>query len=151
LEESKPSTVNVDADEAGDSPWSAAPRAIGWTALVLAFIESVCTGAMMLSGVRVALGFSSLLAAGAAGPARAFHANAVRIPMLWIAGLGACLNLLLYWNEERIRNNPSARWRLRPLTAQQRRRRRIQVGTALVTFVLIALEVITHPLFHHEL
>jgi hypothetical protein len=105
---------------------------------------------MLLSGARVLLGLSSVFLAGAAGPARGFHSNAIRIPFLLLAGLGAGINLLLYWNEERLRHNPAARWRMRPLTDQQRRRRRIQVGTALVTFILIALEVITHPLFHRE-
>jgi len=98
LEASKPSTVNVNAGEAGDSHWVGPHLALSRLdrPLCLPFIESVCTGAMMLSGVRVALGFSSLLAAGAGwSGARLPWQLPSRIPMLWIAGLGASLNLLL--------------------------------------------------------
>jgi hypothetical protein len=152
VEPTKSSMAGADANPHAIAPVGLrAHGVVGWGALTLAVLESICTGAMLLSGVRVALGFSSLLAAGVAGPARGFHSNAIRIPLLTLAGLGACLNLVLYWNEERIRNNPAARWRLRPLTVLHRRRSKIQVVTALLTFVFIALELITHPFFHHEI
>jgi len=97
------------------------------------------------------LGLTSLLAAGAGGPARGFHSNAVRIPLLTIGTIGALLSLLLWWNEEKIRRNPSAAWRVRPLTSQQRRRRWLQIALALLTLLLVAAELITHTWFHHEL
>ena len=70
--------------------------------------------------------------------------------MLWFAGLLAALNLLLLWNEERIRRNPAAQWRLQPLTSRQRRARRIQLVTSAATLLLILGEVLTHPWFHIE-
>ena len=93
---------------------------------------------------------SSLIAATAAGPAHGFHRNALRIPLLTIGAIGSLLVLLLVWNEGRMRRNPSASWRLQPLTAKQKRSRRIQVVLAVVSLVIIALEVFTHPWFHHE-
>ncbi len=123
---------------------------IGWASLAMASLETICVAAVALSGVRVLLGMTSLLAAGAAGPAQGFHRNALRLPILWIAGLLAALNLLLLWNEERIRRNPSAQWRLQPLTSRQRRARWTQLGTSVATLLLILGEVITHPLFHTE-
>jgi hypothetical protein len=116
----------------------------------MAAIESLCVAAVALSGVRVLLGMTSLLATGATGPALGFHSNAVRLPILWIAGLLAGLNLLLLWNEGRIRRNPAAQWRLQPLTSRQRRARWIQLGTSVATLLLILGEVITHPWFHIE-
>jgi hypothetical protein len=116
----------------------------------MAAIESLCVAAVALSGVRVLLGMTSLLAAGATGPAQGFHGNALRLPILWIAGLLAALNLLLLWNEERIRRNPAAQWRLQPLTSRQRLARLIQLGTSVATLLLILGEVITHPWFHNE-
>ena len=121
-----------------------------WGSLALAAAESLCVAAVGLSGVRVALGLSSLIAVTAGGPARGFHSNALRLPILAAGTIGALLSLLLLWNEERIRRNPSAAWRIRPLTKQQWRRRWLQLGLAVATLMLVALEVITHPWFHHE-
>jgi len=119
--------------------------------LGFAVIQGVCAAAVFLSGIRTALGFSSLITATAAGPATGLHANKIRIPMLAAAVVGAILNLLLYWNAERLRRNPSALWRLRPLTRRERIGNRIQIGTSLVTVLLVLAEVLAHPLFHHEM
>ena len=122
-----------------------------WGSLALAAAESLCVAAIGLNGMRVAVGLGSLLAATAGGPAQGFHRSALRIPFLVVGAGGALLSLLLLWNEERIRRNPSAAWRVRPLNAQQRRRRWLQLVLALLTLLLVALELITHPRFHHEL
>jgi len=124
---------------------------LAWGSLVLAAAESICVAAVGLSGVRVALGLTSLLAAGAGGPARGFHREAIRIPLLTIGAVGSLLSLLLLWNEEKLRRNPAAAWRIRPLTPQQRRRRWLQLALAVLTLLLVAAELITHPWFHHEL
>jgi hypothetical protein len=71
--------------------------------------------------------------------------------MLTVAGVGAVVNLMLLWNAERIRRNPSARWRMRPLTRKERAEKWIQFIASVLTLLLIAGELITHPLFHHEL
>jgi hypothetical protein len=122
-----------------------------WGALALAAAESLCVAAVGLSGMRVVLGLTSLLAAGAGGPATGFHREAVRIPLLTLGVIGALISLLLLWNENRLRRNPSAAWRVRPLTAKQRRLRWFQLGAAVLTLLLVAAELITHPWFHHEL
>ena len=124
---------------------------LGWSALCLAAVESICAAAVALSGVRVLLGMSSLIAATAAGPAQGFHREAVRVPILWASGIIALLNLLLLWNENRIRRNPAAQWRLQPFTPKQRRQRWIQLATSIGALLLILAEVVTHPWFHHEL
>jgi hypothetical protein len=121
-----------------------------WGSLALAAAESICVAAVGLSGVRVALGLTSLLAAGAAGPAKGFHREAIRIPLLTLGAVGAMLSLLLLWNEAKLRRNPAAAWRIRPLTAKQRRRRNLQLIMAIVTLLLVGAELITHTWFHHE-
>jgi len=65
-----------------------------------------------------------------------------------LGAVGALTSLLLLWNEDRLRRNPSAAWRVRPLTLVQRRWRRIQLITAILTLLLVAVELVTHPLFH---
>ncbi len=122
-----------------------------WGSLALAAAESICVAAVGLSGIRVALGLTSLLAAGASGPAHGWHREGIRIPLLTIGAVGALISLLLLWNEERMRRNPSAAWRIKPLTVKQRRARRWQLVLAILTLLLVAAEVITHPWFHHEL
>lgn len=122
----------------------------GWAAFVLAVAESLCVAAVGLSGVRVAIGLGSLLSATVGGPAKGFHGNHFRVPALILATVGALLPLLLIWNEERLRHNPAAAWRMRPLTPKQRRSRRIQLVLSCVTLLLVAMEVVFHPWFHHE-
>ena len=124
---------------------------LGWSSLFLAAIESLCAAAVALSGVRVVLGMTSLIAASAAGPAHGFHREALRVPILWASGVIALLNLLLLWNENRIRQNPAAQWRLQPLTPKQRRQRWMQLGTSIAALLLILAEVVTHPWFHREI
>ena len=129
----------------------AASIVLAWGSLALAVAESICVAAVGLSGVRVLIGMSSLIAATAGGPARGFHREALRIPFLVAGTVGALLSLLLLWNEERLRRNPSAAWRMQPLTKAQRRRRAFNFWAAILTLLLVAAEVITHPWFHHEL
>lgn len=119
--------------------------------LGFAIVQGVCAMAVFVSGLSTALGLSTVAAATVAGPATGFHANRFRIPMLALAGLGAVVNLVLLWNAERMRKNPSARWRMRPLTRKERWEKWIQFGASVLTLVLIAGELLAHPLFHHEL
>jgi len=130
--------------------WSAR-RFLNLGPLGLALIQGICAVTVFLSGIRTALGFSSLVAAAAAGPATGFHANRIRIPMLAVAGIGAVVNLFLFWNNERLRRNPSARWRMRPLTRKESLAKWMQIGTSLLTLLLIAAELFAHTLFHHEM
>ncbi|MBS1852032.1 MAG: hypothetical protein JST79_14080 [Acidobacteria bacterium] len=124
---------------------------LSWGSLGLAAAESLCLLFVGLSGIRVAIGMTALVAATAGGPAHGFHRSALRIPFLTLGGLGAVLNLFLAWNEERLRRNPASAWRMRPLSKKQRRSRWLQVTLSVVTLLLILGEVITHPWFHHEL
>jgi hypothetical protein len=120
-----------------------------WGSLALAAAESLCVAAVGLSGMRVALGMTSLLAAGAGGPAHGFHSDMIRIPLLTLGVVGALISLLLLWNEARLRRSPSAAWRIRPFTTLQRRWRWLQLITAILTLLLVAAEVVIHPLLHH--
>jgi len=122
---------------------------LSWGSLALAAAESLCVAAVGLSGMRVALGLTSLLAAGAGGPAHGFHSDTIRIPLLTLGAVGALISLLLLWNEDRLRRNPSAAWRVRPLTNLQRRWRWLQLITAILTLLLVAAELVIHPLLHH--
>ncbi len=122
-----------------------------WGSLALAAAESLCVAAVGLSGLRVAMGLTSLLAAGAGGPAKGWHQEWIRVPLLTVGTVGALLSLLLLWNEQKLRRNSAAAWRMKPLTPKQRRVRWFQLIAAVLTLLLVAAEMVTHTWFHLEL
>jgi hypothetical protein len=114
-----------------------------------ALLQSFCSAVIAVSGLRVAIGLTSLAAAaGVDAPARGFHSDAIRIPMMALALLGALFNLYTLWNVRRLRNRPAAQWRRVPLTAKKKASERLQLILSIVTLVLLAAEWITHPLIH---
>ena len=137
-----------------DTEESARPKParllLTWGSLALAAAESLCVAAVGLSGLRVAMGLSSLLAAGAGGPAKGWHQEWIRVPLLTVGTAGALLSLLLLWNEDRLRRRSSSAWRMKPLTVKQKRVRWFQLCAAIVTLLLVVAELVTHPWFHRE-
>lgn len=122
---------------------------VGTTSLLLALVQSLCTAVFAISGVRLLIGLSALAAiSGVYTPARGFHQDAIRIPMLAIASLGAILNLTVLGWMRHLRNQPSARWRRREMTAKERRSNRLQIVFAFLTLLMVALEVWTHSRVH---
>jgi formate hydrogenlyase subunit 3/multisubunit Na+/H+ antiporter MnhD subunit len=87
-------------------------------------------------------------ASGIYAPARGFHQDAIRIPMLVLAATGAIVNLAVLAWIWRLRAQPSAQWRKREFSKNERRSERFQVALAILTLVLVALETWTHPMVH---
>jgi hypothetical protein len=122
---------------------------VGTASFLLALLQSLCTAVLTISGIRVAIGLSALAAAsGVYAPARGFHQDAIRIPMLVVATAGAILNLAVLAWIRHLRNRPAAQWRRRELTAKQRRSERLQIILALITLILVGLETWTHSMVH---
>ena len=127
------------------SKWSA----LSGASLVLALAQSLCTAVLTISGVRVAIGLTALAAAsGIYAPARGWHQDAIRIPMLIVAAAGAFVNLAVLAWIGHLRSRPSAQWRKREIGAKERRSERLQVALAILTLLLVALETWTHTLVH---
>src|SRR5258708_35388113 len=79
-------------------------RWIGWSSLFLAIVQSVCTIFVALSGLRLLLGAAAFGAAiGAMKIAERIHIDAVRIPMLMLALVGALFNLVAGWRGRGVR------------------------------------------------
>src|ERR1700759_3452850 len=74
-------------------------RRISWASTILALLQSLCTAVLTISGIRVAIGLTALAAAsGVYAPAKGWHQDAIRIPILMAATFGALLNLaMLAW------------------------------------------------------
>jgi hypothetical protein len=104
---------------------------------------------LTISGIRVAIGLSALAAAsGIYAPARGFHQDSIRIPMLCLAALGAIVNLAVLGWIWHLRSRDSAQWRRRELSRKEKQSERLQVVLAIVTLILVGLEIWTHPMVH---
>jgi hypothetical protein len=126
-------------------------RALGWSSMLLALLQSLCTAVFAISGVRVAIGLSALAAvSGVYAPAKGWHQDAIRIPMLIFATVGAVMNLAVLWWIRHLRNQPSAQWRRREPSRKERRSVRLQVALAIITLALVGLESWTHTLIHRK-
>jgi hypothetical protein len=122
---------------------------INWSSLFFALLQSACSALIAISGLRVAIGLSSLAAAaGINAPARGFHRDAIRIPMMTLSLAGALVTLYILWHVRRLRNRPAAAWRVKPVTARQRNAERLQFALSILTLILLAAEWFTHPLIH---
>jgi hypothetical protein len=124
-------------------------KLLNWSSIVFAVLQSACTAVIAISGLRVAIGLSALAAAaGIHAPARGFHQDAIRIPMMVLALLGAIINLFVIWKVRNLRSKPAARWRQQPLTKKKLNSERVQIALAVLTLLLLAAEWITHPFVH---
>ena len=124
-------------------------KVFSWSSIVLAILQSACTAVIAISGVRVAIGLSALAAAaGIHAPARGFHQDAIRIPMMLAALLGSLLNLFVIWRIRKLRRNPASQWRQKAVPAAKLRGENYQIALSLATLALLAAEWVTHPLVH---
>lgn len=124
-------------------------RVVSGASFVFALLQSLCTAVLTISGIRVAIGLSALAAAsGIYAPAKGFHQDAIRIPMLILATAGAVVNLAVLAWIWRLRAQESAQWRKKELTPRQRRSERLQVVLAILTLLLVGLETWTHGKVH---
>ena len=125
---------------------------LGWSSVLFAFLQSVCTFLMAMAGLRLIVGVSSLLlsAEGTALLDR-LHANWLRMPMISLAFIGATLNLIAILQIWRLRARPASHWRQTPVAASTLRMECWQLALSLITFALIALEEGFHLRLSHHL
>lgn len=127
-------------------------RKVRWVNLgsfLFALLQSACAAVLAISGFRVLIGLSALAAAaGVNTPAKGFHQDAIRIPMMLLALLGALANLYSVWRVRSLRARPAAQWRVQPVSREKLRSERLQIALAIVTLVLLAAEWTTHPMLH---
>ncbi len=124
-------------------------NAFVWAGLVFAFLQSVCTAVIAASGMQFAVGLGAFIIAVATSvPSQAFHREAIRLPMLIFALVGAGVNLGVLWQVRRLRRRPSAQWRLRPLSAHKRRMERWQLAMSVLTILLVLAEFAAHKNIH---
>jgi len=125
------------------------PKLLNWSSIVFAVLQSACTAVIAISGMRVAIGLSALAAAaGIHAPARGFHQDGIRIPMMVFSLLGAALNLYVVGKVRRLRSKPASQWRQQPVPKKKLNSERFQIALSILTLLLLAAEWITHPMVH---
>jgi hypothetical protein len=143
-------------DESVEAP-AAAPEAaaertvsrfrwIGWSSLFLAVVQSVCTIFVALSGLRLLLGAAAF---GAAVGVMKFadqkiHIDAVRIPMVMFALVGAVFNLVALWQVRRLRGRAASAWRKKTVSRSKFASEGVQLTLSVLTLILIAVESFYH-------
>lgn len=128
---------------------SAKLRWVNWTGLLFALLQSACSAVLAVSGLRVLIGLGALAAAsGIYAPATGLHQDAIRIPMMVLALIGALANLYMLWRVRSLRARPSAKWRMQPLTPAKRQSERLQFVLSILTLLLLAAEWIAHSMIH---
>ena len=118
---------------------------IGMGSVWFAIAQAACATSVFLKSVALLLGISVVSAATAL---EFLHQPMARLILVLFAVSGAGANLYLVWNTWKLRRNPAARWRMRPLSPAERRRMAIAIGTSLLTFVVLGVEVWAHLLLH---
>ena len=126
--------------------------AVGLTSLFFILLQSACTAFIAISGLRLVIGVGAL-AAAATGLKflAALHGTAFRIPMETIAIAGSIVNLLAVRRIRRLRARPASQWRIKPATTKQLRSESWQVGLAILTLLLVAVEWGFHIYLHRTI
>src|ERR1700749_5084617 len=115
--------------------------AVGLTSLFFILLQSACTAFFAISGLRLFIGVGALAAAAAGLHClAALHGAALRIPMEILAIAGSVVNLIAVRRIRRLRARPAAQWRLKPTTNKQLRSEPWQIGLAVLTLLLVAVE-----------
>src|SRR5260370_15482453 len=140
---------NTEAEASRPKMLAVGTRLLNLSGIVFAVLQSACTAVIAISGLRVAIGLSALAAAAAIhAPARGFHQDAIRIPMMALALRGAVITLFVIWKVRSLRSRPAAQWRQQPVTKKKLNSERFQIALAVLTLLLLAAEWITHPMVH---
>ena len=128
-------------------------RWVGWSSLFLAIVQSVCTIFVALSGLRLLLGAAAFGAAvGVMKIAdQRIHIDAVRIPMLLFALVGAVFNLVALWQVRRLRGRAASAWRQKTVSRSKFASERVQLTLSLLTLILLAVESFYHLKQTHHL
>jgi len=119
--------------------------------LALAILQNLCAAVLAISGIRLAIGLTAFALAGTVfyTPVRWFHQDAIRIPMLALATIGAIVDLAVLAWMRHLRSQSSAQWRKREKSSKEKRSERLQLTLAVVTLALVGLETGMHMALHH--
>ncbi len=118
---------------------------VGWSSFFFAVIQSVCTIFVALSGLRLLLGAAAFGAAiGAMQVVDQIHADAIRVPMVMFAMIGAVFNLVALWQVRRLRGRAASAWRQKTVSRSKFAAEGLQLALSFLTLALLAVESYYH-------
>ena len=121
-------------------------RWVGWSSFLFAIVQSVCTTFVALSGLRLILGaaaFSSAVGVMKMGD-KQVHFDAIRVPMMILALVGALFNLVALWQVRRLRARSASAWRQKPVSRARLNSEWLQFSLSILTLLLLAAEYWYH-------
>ncbi len=120
-------------------------KLLNWSAVFFAFLQSVCSAFIALSGIRLLIGATAFASAlGVVKLGEKMHIAAIRIPMMLFALVGSVVNLVVLWQVWRLRRRSSSAWRQKPISPQKRRSEIFQLLLSVLTLFLLAAEYWAH-------
>jgi hypothetical protein len=141
---SEPPSIESEASQAAPRfPW------IGWSSLLIAGIQSVCSAFVALSSIRLLVGVGSVVLASSAFKfADRLHVDSIRIPMMLLALFGAVFNLIALWQVWRLRRRGASSWRQQAIPRRKIISERVQFALSIATLALLAVEQYFHWKLH---
>ena len=126
--------------------------AVGLTSLLFILLQSACTAFFAISNLRLLIGVGALAAAATGlNFLAAMHGAALRIPMEILAIAGSVVNLIAVRRIRRLRARPASQWRMKPTPKRQLRSESWQMGLAVLTLLLVAVEWGFHIYLHRTI
>ena len=120
-------------------------KLLNWSAVFFAFLQSVCSAFIALSGIRLLIGATAFASAlGVVKLGEKMHIATIRIPMMLFALVGSVVNLVVLWQVWRLRRRSSSAWRQKPISPQKRRSEIFQLLLSVLTLFLLAAEYWAH-------
>lgn len=125
-----------------------AQLALSGSSLLFSILQSICTTVVAINGVRLAIGAGALIMTAGFGAALDhFHEITwLRISLMVGALAGSLISLWMVLHARHLRNRPAARWRMRPLSRETKRREILQILLSVTTLILVMIEEYLH--FH---
>ncbi|PYU38108.1 MAG: hypothetical protein DMG54_31210 [Acidobacteria bacterium] len=118
---------------------------LSFAALATAAIQGICAFVIAMNSVKVALGITSVAAAGGSSW---IHSDPVRLFLRYLSAALATATLYVIWNGWRLRNRPASQWRRVPLTRRGKWTIALGLLSAFASWFLIITEIYAHRRIH---
>lgn len=121
-------------------------RAATLGGVIFGILGAPCAVTTLIGPLAVALGIGTLF--GLSSVLAFLDKEPVRIPVLVLATLAALANLYTVWHARKIRLQAEGAEKLGGMTALERRRTYIVLGSAIVTLAVVLFEIVAHRIQH---
>jgi adenylate cyclase len=115
-------------------------------AIVFGILGAPCAVVTLIGPLAVVLGAGGLF--GLAGILTFLDQSWLRVPVLILTSLAALANLYTVWHARSLRREAKVPAPIKAMTTLEKRRTIFVVGASVVTFAIVAFEVVAHIMLH---